>query len=195
MTKYLLIVICAISLPISAATITADATGPETSNAIDFWGVSFDSGSGFVQSITWDVSSFPNFFFDFDPAFTGAGNFGPEPLLSNLVGLQSSDITFSFTGVAPTVITANFAAGSFEAGDSFRFDADIDFGATSGDLFAGLAFSVTLENGNSDSGTFAVTGAQSSGVTVNPASNVIPEPSTYIAMLFGIFALLGLRRK
>jgi hypothetical protein len=186
----------------SAAVILADATGQDNSSDLDFWGVTFQSGSGFIQSVTFDLTADPDGFFDFDGASFGTAG----PLLGTLSGLDLADITFStntFEGGDPghpQVLIFEFAAGSFGIGDSFRFAADTDFFVTSptpGGLIGdgGAIFSAVLEGGESGSATFVRISD-----TVSEASAdigvAVPEPSMLALIGTGLAGIgFAMRRR
>ncbi|NIM61856.1 MAG: hypothetical protein GTO30_09430, partial [Acidobacteria bacterium] len=111
-------------------------------------------------------------FFDFDGGASYMDLTEPALDLGSLVGVSSGDITFVFDEPHSTFLTIQFAPGSFESGDSFRFAADTDnlvSDPAPGSVFgeAGATFTVTMEGGATSVGTFAV---------VSPTqSTVIPE--------------------
>jgi PEP-CTERM motif len=176
-----------------AAVITADTTGADNFTTADFYGVSFDSGAGFIQSVTYDLTVDSDAFFDFDGSTSFAD--AVAPVLGTLVGLSAGDISFSFTGVHPTSLTINFAAGSFSAGDSLRFAADTDFlfsDPAPGTVFgaAGVPFSVVLEGGAAGSDVFEVARAGSIAV-VQIGETATPEPASLALMGLGGVGILG----
>ena len=168
-----------------ALMITADTTGNDNFSDSSFYGVSFENGSGFISSISYDLSLDANAFFDFDGTASLNDSTNPVLDLSSLVGLSAADISFSFIPPQPTVLTVNFAAGSFGAGDSFRFGADTDFlvsDPASGSVFgdAGVVFSATLENGNSLTTSFSRASSTRSLATISieePGATVIDAGS------------------
>lgn len=152
------------STPGVAQIIEGDAIGEDNLNDPRYYGVTFlsaGSAGNFVQSISYDISADIDGVFDLD----GATNFGnaTEPVvqISSLVGLNAGDITWSFSGNQPNVITANFAPGSFGVGDEFRFACETDLFVADpckGGNFStgGAVFSVQLEGGPATSTTFAL---------------------------------------
>lgn len=172
-----------------AATIFASTTG----NALetpDFYGVAFLSGDpgASISSVTFTL---PFGFFDFDGETSFMNATAPILNLPSLSGLAPEDITFSFTGVNPTSLTANFTPGSFGVGDSFRFAADVDeLGSKLGGVFgAGATFSATLGSGLSDSAPFSTNTSVASSVTLTIIPEPIPEPSTLVLLLGGVAGL------
>lgn len=168
----------------NAAVISGDTTGIDTFNTADFYSVFFDTGnsSEFVSSITYNLDS--SSVFD----FSGSGSFNNStaPVLSSLVGLNASDVSFDFSGNKTPSLTFNFAPMSFGVGDSFRFAADTDRASTAidpslttkrgGDFGDnGVSFTVTLENGLSATSTFTNVNANRSVV-----STQVPEPMTIL---------------
>ncbi len=189
---------CTFTQTLYATVITADTTGSDNVSTPDFYGVQFLSGpvSSFIQSVTWDISSDTNAFFDFD----GAGSFGNAtlPVVGARVGLTMADISFTLIGAVggnsqhPNILRANFFPGSFGIGDSFRFGADTDFfvfDPAPGSVFGngGAVFSVLLESGQSASSNFVVVNTQQSLATVNVNQQAVPEPSSLIIFVIGTF--------
>jgi len=186
-----------------AVVLVADALGTENTLTAGYWGVAAASGSGYVSSVSIDLSADFGAFFDFD----GEGNFGNAlgPVLSSLVGLTEADISVVFgdpvAGIAthPAVLTFNFAPGSFAAGDSFRFGADTEFfvsDPTPGGAIGsgGGIFSVTLETGQSGTAAFSdlFVNRSISAVTIQ---TTIPEPSTLVLLAIGVVGLGVAKRR
>lgn len=158
-----------------AQVIEGDAIGEDNLADPRYYGVAFLSGGSagnFVQSISYDISADIDGFFDLD----GVTNFGnavePVVQVSSLVGLNAGDITWSFSGNHPNVITANFAPGSFGAGDEFRFACETDLFVADpckGGNFSigGAIFSVQLEGGPATSSTFALINSEVAVATVD----------------------------
>ena len=158
-----------------AQIIEGDTTGEDNLNDPRYYGVTFLSAGpagSFVQSISFDISADIDGVFDLD----GATNFGnalePVVQVSSLVGLNAGDITWSFSGNQPNVITANFAPGSFAAGDEFRFACETDLFVADpckGGNFSigGAVFSVQLEGGPSTSTGFALINGEISVATAD----------------------------
>lgn len=148
--------------PAGAQIIEADASGEENLTDPRYYGVSFLSAGptgDFVESVSFDISADIDGVFDLD----GVTNFGnalePVVQVSSLVGLAPGDITWSFSGNQPNVITANFAPGSFGVGDEFRFACETDLFVADpcpGGSFAngGALFSAKLEHGPLATGSF-----------------------------------------
>ena len=183
-----------------ADTIIADATGADSSNTTDFWGVNFTDGDGYVKSVTFDLTADNNAYFDFDGVFT-YGN-AKKPILGTLIGLNSADITFSTSGAIggyashPSSLTFSFATGSFGAGDSFRFSADTDAlgigvpdsGVTMAD--SGVIFSVLLEDGFQRSAVFEAINDDAALAVVHSA-----EPSSWALTLLALGIIVWRARR
>lgn len=183
---------------LQAAVISADATGFDSGHH-DFWGVSFDSGSGFIQSVSFDVSNITGMQFDFNPLtapFLGA------PVLGSKNGLTDQDISIDFNGTNPTLLTFHFEQDSFSSGESFRFQADTDNflipSQISAEIHRDLLFTVLMQDGTSASADFIVLstivnkGISQAGVTVETVT-AIPIPAAI--WLFGCAVLPLLIRK
>ncbi len=183
--------------PVQAkAAIVLDTTGSDNAANNDFYGVMFESGAGSVETMTFDVAGTPGAMFDFDGTGSFANGTNAVLRLPSLVGLSASDVNFSWTGLAghPTVLTVNFAAGSFRAGDSFRFAADTDAlisDPASGRVFGmgNVSVTVKMEGGDQASANFHQVSSTSSVAQVA----VVPEPATMIMLLVG--AGIGLMRR
>lgn len=178
-----------------AQIIEGDTSGEDNLADPRYYGVAFLSGGSagsFIESVSFDISADIDGVFDLD----GATNFGnsTEPVVqaSSLVGLNAGDITWSFTGNQPNVITANFAAGSFGVGDEFRFACETDLFVADpckGGNFSvgGAVFSVALEGGPSTGTTFALINSEVAVATADfsnckmslsmPVRNVLPGGS------------------
>ena len=138
----------------AAQSVEMDTTGEDNLTDPRYYGVQFNSAGAYsgIASISLDISADIDAVFDLD----GVSNFGgaTEPVvdLGSLNGLTAGDITWSFVGSNPNVITASFAPGSFGVGDSFRFAAETDLFVADpckGGNFAtgGALFSVQFEDG------------------------------------------------
>lgn len=193
--------------PLFATVITLDVadgsgSGDQTFSTTDFWGVTFTSGTGFIQSVTLDLNSISAVArFDFD----GSGSFSnaTAPVIGALSGLTGGDIgfvtsDFPFTN-NPQILTFNFVAGTFGVGDFFRFSADVDNFPTTAAGFVGTQiFSVLLENGSTGVGTFVDTTNQ--GFPTAAAAAVIseapvPEPATAALLGLGLAMICFARKK
>ena len=118
-----------------AASIVVDAAGEDSASDQTFWGIAFESGIGFIESFTIDISNSGTGSFQASFDFDG-GLFGDQataPVYTELNGLDEGDITFvpsepvnGSTG-HPSVLTLTFNPETFGAGDSLRFFADTDF--------------------------------------------------------------------
>jgi hypothetical protein len=196
--------VLSISIPAHSAVITADATG-FSSDAADFWGVSFDSGSGFVKSVKFDLSPLTALGISFD--FDGAT--APQlttPVIGSTSGLAAQDITsdVSANNLHPTSLLFTFASGTFGANDSFRFRADTDgttlLSSVLGELHAGLLFTVLMEDGSTATDSFiileqlSIKGSSKSGVSVTTPSSV-PVPTTLWLFGSGLLAITARRKK
>ncbi|MCH9697522.1 MAG: hypothetical protein K0U68_05390 [Gammaproteobacteria bacterium] len=183
---------CVCAFQSHAAVIRADATG-FSSDARDFWGVSFDDGAGFIQSVSFDVSNITGMHFDFDPS---SASFLGNPVIGSKNGLSNQDITIDFNGTSPTLLTFHFEQDSFSSGDSFRFQAETDnpliLSQISAEIHQDTLFTVLLQDGTSASGNFAVlstitaNGISQAGVTIETLST-IPIPAAI--WLFGCAVL------
>ena len=189
--------------PLAAATVVSfQANGTNNQFDADFNGISVSSTDGqTVSSVSLDLSADSDAFFDFD----GSSNFADAlaPVLSTLVGITAADISFSFATSAPTLLTINFAAGSFGDGDSITFGADTDFltddpapGSTFGD--SGVVASATLASGASGSSVFARQSSTLSTASVQFASvptSAVPLPAGLPLLIAGMGVFGLLRRK
>lgn len=207
-----------ISTQANSADIKADATGFNSADT-DFWGVKFDSGSGFIKSVKFDLSPLfglspttDGLLFDFDGE-SSPGNPFPvgnliEPLIGQKSGLSDSDISHSLSGESQmsasnyTMLEYFFAPNSFVEGDSFKFSAEVDafFEPVSAGFLGsplglnGLLFSVTMQDDSVFSGNFVSAGISNSGVTVNTPS-AIPLPATVWLFGSGLLAITARRKK
>jgi len=179
--------------------IVADATGYDAGYVTDFWGVKFISGSGYIQSVTFDLSTTGGYF-DFDGSpFLIPLIPGVEPVLGVMNGLSSSDITYPTNGGnpvgTPTVLTFTFSTGSFTEGDWFRFSADVDGRGRAGGDFGsiGTLFEVTMSDGNIYSVPFMTINTNSSEANIETDS--VPEPSTFMLLIGGLAGVGLLRRR
>lgn len=166
-------------MAVQFATISADATGSNTYLDSDFYGISFDQGlpDSYIQSVTLDLQagSDTNAFFD----LSGFASFGP--VLSNLVGINSSDVTFTPNSDTST-LTLNFTPNSFGVGDSLRFGADTDFlsggfgiSSESGGAFGAqdVSFEITLQDGTSFVSTFDTVSSTQSVVEISTHESIV----------------------
>lgn len=181
--------------------ILADTTGEDNFGEPDFYGVNFSSGSGSIQSITYNLRAGADndALFDFSSSRTG---YGPVVDTNSLNGISASNITFSpNSGTTPT-LTVSFAPSSFGVGDSFRFGADTDFLASasleSGGSFGAQAvsFIVTLEDGSFGSTTFSPLNDTQSVATVS--TQAVPfefSPGLGLLALGAYFVGSTLRQK
>ncbi len=180
----------------AAGLIRADMSGPTAGGTTDFWGVSFVSGSGWIQSVSYDLSYVDPVegYFDFD----GTGNYGlvTYPVLGAMSGLTGGDISYvmsNFQGVLhPRVLTFNFVPGTFSAGDYFRFSADVDW-PDSGWELAGAGFTAVLDTGVSLSGFFQQTAVTDVSIVELQTPERVPEPMTVLLMLLGLPLIAGAR--
>ena len=188
-----------------AATVSFDATGPNTFNTPSFYGVEFLEGPNkFISSISYDLSGFPtNTFFDFNDPVSGSFQGAAVPIFDSLVGLAAADISFNFLNpvggdpLHPSVLEFTFAPGSFGVGDSFRFAADTDGILASSASFGqeGVPVSVVLEGGKTGSAMFAQTGPLQSVAVVEIPHEDVPEPTSLIGLLCAGAAATGIALK
>lgn len=191
---------CVCTFQLHAAVISADATG-FSSDARDFWGVSFDEGSGFIQSVSFDLSNIAGMHFDFDPS---SASFLGNPVIGSKTGLSDQDITFDYIGTSPTQLTFHFEQDSFSSGDTFRFQAETDnpliLSQISAEIHQDTLFTVLMQDGTSASGHFAVLSKQSingisqAGVTVETVT-AIPIPAAIWLFGYAILPLMIRYRK
>ncbi len=185
----------------SAATLVSfDATGADSASTAGFFGVSVSSTDGSaVSSVAFDLTPQAGAFFDFDGF--GSFNNATAPVLSSLVGITAGDISFGFVGpaVAPTVLTLNFAAGTFADGDSLRFGADTDSflggppdpGGDFGDV--GVIVSATV-GGDTLSTPYVKQSNTVSTATLEFDVTPVPLPAGLPLLLTGILAFGVVRR-
>lgn len=194
-----------------AASIVVDATGEDSASDQTFWGIAFESGIGFIESFTIDISEsgtgLSEAFFDFDGGLFGDQATGP--VFTQLNGISESDISFETSEFVngnnghPGVLTLNFAPESFGAGDSLRFFADTDF-LVSDPLpaslvgQAGVQVRVKLFDQPEMEGLFQTTssggagdGGQSAASFETPAP--VPLPTAAWLFLSAVGMLLGWR--
>ncbi len=193
-----------------AASIVVDATGENSSTDQTFWGIAFESGIGFIESFTIDISEsgtgLKEAFFDFDGGLFG--DQATEPVYTVVNGI-SGEITFEGSEFVngntghPSVLTLIFEPESFGAGDSLRFFADTDFLVTDplpGSLVgqAGVQVRVKLFEQPEMEGLFQTTstggegdGGQSAASFETPAP--VPLPAAAWLFLSAIGMLLGWR--
>ncbi len=189
-----------VSIQAQSAVISADATGCDSAD-VDFWGVSFDSGSGFIESIEFDLSPLSALDISFD--FNGATI--PQltsSLIGSTSGLSAQDINTDFNGISPTSLSFTFDSNTFGSGDSFRFTADTDstvlLSNPFGELHNGLLFTVLFEDGTLISDNFIVLeqfvidGSSKSGVTL---TTPIPVPPALWLFGSGLVAITLRRNK
>ncbi len=182
-----------VSIQAQSAIISADATGFDSAD-IDFWGVSFDSGSGFIESIEFDLSPLSAFDIRFD--FNGATI--PQltsPVIGSTSGLSVQDINADFNGSDPTVLSFTFDSNTFGTGDSFRFTADTDstvlLSNPFGEFHNGLLFTVLFEDGTLISDNFiiieqlVIDGSSKSGITLT----AVPVPPALWLFGSGLLAI------
>lgn len=149
------------------AIITADATGSNHNTVVDFWGISFTSGDGFVQSLTIDLDpGVGSPYFDRDGF---SGNSTLAPIFGARSGISISDMSISYfpSSTNPTAMTFNFAPGTFGAGDFFRFSADVDgSNGTSGNSIVDCMLRITMEGGTTASAPYVYVNSTKSVATV-----------------------------
>jgi len=162
-----------------------------------FWGINFKSGgSGFIQSVTFDLQAGT----DSDAVFDLRDNNGYGPVIGHLQGIDASDVTFSPGNTRSSTLTLDFAAGSFGEGDKIRFGADTDFlgnNSASAVGWYGVGFSVTFENGETVSSQFSeragcLSKAHVTGTNCGTAG--IPTPAT-AGLGLSLLAGLTMRRR
>lgn len=189
-----------VSIQAQSAVISADATGFDSAD-VDFWGVSFDSGSGFIESIEFDLSPLSALDISFD--FNGATI--PQltsPRIGSTSGLSAQDINADFNGISPTSLSFTFDSNTFGSGDTFRFTADTDstvlLSNPLGELHNGLLFTILFEDGTLISDNFIVLeqfvidGSSKSGVTL---TTPIPVPPALWLFGSGLVAITLRRNK
>lgn len=191
---------CVCTFQLHAAVIKADATG-FSSDARDFWGVVFNNGPGFIQSVSFDLSNITGMHFDFDPS---TASFLGIPVIGSKTGLSDQDITIDFNGISPKLLTFHFEQDSFSVGESFRFQAETDnsliLSQISAEIHRDVFFTVLMQDGTSASGDFTVlstisnNGISQAGVSVETVS-AIPIPAAIWLFGCSILPLLIRYRK
>lgn len=160
------------------ALITADATGSDHYSVTDFWGISFVSGDGFVKSLTIDLDpAASSAYFDLDGF---SSNSKLAPIIGARSGILISDMSISYSpsSTNPTAMTFNFAPGTFGAGDSFRFSADVDgSNGTSGSSIVDSLLRITMEGGTTASSPYVYVNSTKSVATVTV--DVTPPADLY----------------
>ena len=210
MKRILILMLCLLSLGMSqhalALFITVDATGNSSSNTENFWGFNFQKGSGFIRSISFDLTPI-NKYFDLD----GRGNFrrSSEVVISNnstLTGDGSvgESITAEYTKQRRNnrnrLVRRNyhelsliFNQGTCGQGCNVRFSTDTDPGTDSGADHAGATFRIVFEDGRVFSGTLRA----NAGATPSQSLGIVPLPAA--AWLFlsalGMGGLVGMRSR
>jgi len=184
-----------------AATISFDATGENTLTTEGFFGVSFDSGGGFIESLSLDVSEESQAFFDLDGRSNYQGAF--QPMLYSLVGLGAGDVKITRSDSVggnfdhPSVLTFSFLAQTFGTGDSFRFSVDTDYladdPARGGALATtSLLLRIALEDGSVLTSNLSAASELQSVATVGAP---VPEPGTAVFVATGLAIAAGVRRR
>jgi hypothetical protein len=182
-----------------AVTIVADATGYDGGFVPDFWGVQFTSGTGYIQTATFDITATGGYF-DFDGSlFLGAP--GVEPIIGATSGLSTSDISYPTAGGHPTTLTFTFAPNSFTAGDWFRFSADVDGAGgsitSSGGAFGalGASFQVLMSTGEVLSAPFVTLSADSSEAVISVDAVPLPAALPLYGTGLGLMGLFDWWRR
>lgn len=172
--------------------VIVDTNGSTPFDTNNFFLVDFKNGPNnvFLQSLTVDLAPVNAFF---DSTNTPPGSSGSPFGVSNLVGLNTGDVTLLDGNAALNggqQLTLNFAPNSFAKGDSLRFGVDIDlfnnidfFGATPTELIGSL-FSFKFSDGY---GSQSALGSDLIASSIDPL-NVLPfsgQPSGGIAIPLG----------
>ena len=140
--------------------ITADGSDSDT-NA-DYLRFEFLAGVAAVSSIVIDLQAGGDTNASWDPAPGGGTDWGPD--FSNVVGFTGT-ITAVFSGPDDSIMTLTFSGDTFEAGDSFDLNVDVDhLSGNDGDDFGdeGVVATVTYANAEVQALTFEQTGAETS---------------------------------
>ena len=134
-------------------------------------------------------------YFDFDGSYFLNDTFPPGingvlPILGALSGLSASHISYptaaevlgfcdSSYGVSPcgghpTTLTFTFTPGSFIAGDSFRFSADVD----GGPVVPGASFALAMSGEEAFSAPFVTISRDRAEALISLEASPAPEPGT-----------------
>ncbi|MGF6695173.1 T1SS-143 domain-containing protein, partial [Metapseudomonas resinovorans] len=130
-------------------------------NAIQFSFVDGADGISITRIvIDLQAGSDSNAVFDTVRNGSGNGNSAYAPTLGNLVGLNTSDVSFAVVDDTSS-LTINLTSGSFTKGDVLRFGVDVDnLGDNHGADFAsrGVTYTVTFSDGTTQTVTYGSDG-------------------------------------
>ncbi len=152
-------------VPVVTITATGDFDDGDASGRLTYNFVSGIVAASFIQSISIDLQGG----IDGDAIFDVQGGGSRDVEFFNLSGIAETDISGFPTTTDSSVLTLNFAAGTFGVGDSLELSVDIDnLSGQQGEDFGGrgVTATVTFEGGLTQNITFVTTSTAGDGVSV-----------------------------